>query len=381
MKHALLSPSASHRWLVCPGSVEANRDKPFTQSAAAREGTSAHTLLEVCLRLGTDPEQFIGQVLEADHDEVTQGMADAVGYALDYIKGYIADNPKTRLLIEHRVYMDTALGIREIDDDEGVCFGTGDVVLDNYPKECVNLDYKHGIGIVVSVKDNTQLRLYALGSRAERGRYQRYRNVVVQPRVSGRRPVQEVTYTDAALTRWAEKVVKPVIPIALSEDAPRVAGQHCRYCVADGNCKAQYELVQQKAKEEFMANPKDLTPAEVAHLLEIADDIGSILAAVRERAVELVHAGVDVPGYEKDFTSQRRAWSDEEQANELMEGLGLEKKERFIVALISPAAAEKALRAKGKWPKKQRGVEQSFTPLDSALTYTGGNPTIRKAAQ
>ena len=50
MKHAILSPSASHRWLVCPGSVEANIGKPWTQSVFALEGTSAHALLEVCLR-------------------------------------------------------------------------------------------------------------------------------------------------------------------------------------------------------------------------------------------------------------------------------------------------------------------------------------------
>lgn len=46
MSHALLSPSASHRWLECPPSVrltELMEDKP---SAYADEGTLAHSIAE-----------------------------------------------------------------------------------------------------------------------------------------------------------------------------------------------------------------------------------------------------------------------------------------------------------------------------------------------
>lgn len=247
MRHSILSPSSSHRWLVCPGSVEANIGKPWEQSIHALEGTSAHALLEVCLRLGTQPEEFLGSTLEPGHMPVDEGMTDGVGYALDYVQAYTANNPKTKVLVEHEVSFGAAIGAT---DEEG--FGTSDIILDNYPTEVVVIDYKHGVGHTVTVKDNSQLLLYAVGMRAQRGRYQRYRKVVVQPRLAKRRPVQEApAMTDVAVTNWINKVVRPVVPIALGNGAPRVAGAHCHYCAANGNCIAQYELVLKKAKEDF----------------------------------------------------------------------------------------------------------------------------------
>jgi len=246
MKHAVLSASASHRWLVCPGSVAANAGDKRESSPAAVEGTSAHALLEVCLRLDAEPEEFLGQVLDAGLMPVDDGMVDGVGYALDYTRAYVGNNPGARVLVEQRVHYGEQIGTTA-----QVAFGTSDIIIDNHPKEVVSLDYKHGIGISVSVKDNSQLRLYLLGMRNER-RYQRYRAVVVQPRLPKRKPVQEAPgLTDKQLTDWAAKTVIPVVPVALSKNAPRVAGAHCRFCAADGNCTAQYDLVMRKAREEF----------------------------------------------------------------------------------------------------------------------------------
>jgi len=379
MKHATLSPSASHRWLVCPGSVAANANKPFEQSVYALEGTSAHALLEVCLRLGDEPNNYLGRTLEPGHMVIDDGMADGVGYALDYIRAYMANNPQAKLYIEHPVSYGQEIGC---DDDEA--FGTSDVIIDNYPKECVALDYKHGVG-VVSAKRNSQLRLYLAGMRHARGRYTRYRGVIIQPRVPGRRPVQEATETDKELLGWLDKTVRPVVPIALANDAPRVAGEHCRYCIADGNCVAQYEAVQKAASSEFkVKDPKRLTPVQLSALLDTLKMIEQIGKSIKEHAIQLVHAGVDIPNWAKDFTNARRIWADDEQANDLLEELGLEKRERYVVELLSPAQAEKALKAKKLWPTRKRGsAGADFTdPLRAVMAYTDRNPSItRKAAE
>ena len=44
--HAVLSASASKRWLSCPPSAKLNAELPDTTSEYAREGTCAHELAE-----------------------------------------------------------------------------------------------------------------------------------------------------------------------------------------------------------------------------------------------------------------------------------------------------------------------------------------------
>lgn len=310
---------------------------------------------------------------------ITEDMADGVGYALDYIKSYLANNPNARVLPEHEVKYGKQIGTLDSN-----AFGHSDVIIDNYPTELVAIDYKHGIGISVSVKENTQLRLYSVGMRQERGSYRRYRQVVVQPRLPKRKPVQEASMTDAQLVKWVDTVVRPVVPIALGKDAPRTAGSHCRYCAADGRCVAQYAMVQAAAQKEFkVKDPKRLTPAQVASLLGLLKTIEQIGAAVKAHAIEQVHAGVVIPGYEADWTNARRVWTDEEQANALLAKLGLETKERYSVNLLSPAQAEDALKAKKLWPKKPRGsaAEDFKNPFQPVLGYTDRKPTISKASE
>lgn len=253
MKHALLGPSSAHRWLVCPGSVSANANKPHTSNPYALEGTSAHSLLEVCLRLDSHPSQFLGQVLEPGHNPINDDMAAGVQWVIEYIADYMARNPKAKLLVEQRVHYGPQVGTHA-----DIAFGTSDVILDNWPAEVVALDYKHGTGVSVSVKDNPQLRLYMLGMREMRGKYQRYRAVIIQPRLPKRKPVQEaVAESDKSITDWAKGTVAPVVQIALADNAPRVAGRHCHYChERGGKCETEYAVKQSKASEDFKDIPK-----------------------------------------------------------------------------------------------------------------------------
>lgn len=129
-------------------------------------------------------------------------------------------------------------------------------------------------------------------------------------------------------------------------------------------------------------NPKTLTPKQIAKILDTLEVLNQIGESVKARAVDLAHQGVDIPGWEADFTSPRRAWDDEEQANEALEELGLSKRERYSVELLSPAQAEKVLKSKKLWPKKPRGsaAEDFVNPFQGLLEGKKGTPTIRKAS-
>lgn len=246
MKHSKIGCSSAHRWLACPGSIRRNWDAPKTSNEYALRGTSAHALLEICLRLEVAPARFLGLVLDAGLYPVDEDMVDGIQYVLDYVAEYMAANPGTVLLIERTVYPSTALDI-----DKDLLFGTPDVQLCNFPHELVTVDYKHGVGVKVAVQDNAQIKLYHLGRAAERGRYRRYRSVVVQPRVPKRKPIQEATLTHAKLTAWAKDTVRPTIHIGLAGDAPLKAGDHCFFCASKQGCPARHEEKQARAAAEF----------------------------------------------------------------------------------------------------------------------------------
>lgn len=126
----------------------------------------------------------------------------------------------------------------------------------------------------------------------------------------------------------------------------------------------------------------DLTPKQIAELLDMLEVINRIGDAVRARAIELAHSGTEIPGWEAARTPARRLWTDEAKAAERLRELGLTKKEEYVTTLVSPAQAEKLLRAKQKWPKRPRGSagEDFEDPFKPVLGYTETNPTIKKVS-
>lgn len=127
-----------------------------------------------------------------------------------------------------------------------------------------------------------------------------------------------------------------------------------------------------------MSASKGLTGKQLAELLDKIAVYEKLFESIKRHAVERAHKGEEIPGWEPDHTTPRRAWGDEEAANTKLAALGLEKRERYTVELLSPAQAEKALRAKGKWPKKSRASDDFHNPFDGLLDNKEGNPTIKR---
>lgn len=128
-------------------------------------------------------------------------------------------------------------------------------------------------------------------------------------------------------------------------------------------------------------NPESLTPGQIATLLETLEVLNKIGDAVKAHAIKLAHAGTVIPGWEPDHTAARRIWADEDKASEVLGSLGLDKREKYSIELLSPAQAEKLLRSKKLWPKKARdkAAEDFANPFQDVLSYTETKPTIRKS--
>ena len=153
--HALLSASSSHRWLNCPPSARLGENYEDKGSDYAAEGTDAHTLCEFRLR------QALGLIAEDPRENLTwfnEEMDDcATGYAayvLELVESARQACSDPVVLIEQRVDFSRWV-------ESG--FGTADCIIIADGTLQV-IDYKHGLGVLVSAEENPQMQCYALGS-------------------------------------------------------------------------------------------------------------------------------------------------------------------------------------------------------------------------
>ena len=114
-EHAVLSASASHRWIHCPPSVKLGETFPDTKSEYAAEGTDAHALAEhkvkkLLKQKTRDPRKKL-KFLTEEMEVATDAYA---GYVLEFV----SDNAD--VLIEQKL---------DFSDYVAGGFGTGDAVI------------------------------------------------------------------------------------------------------------------------------------------------------------------------------------------------------------------------------------------------------------
>jgi hypothetical protein len=230
--HSLLRPSAADRWMTCFGWLKAMEGLPEKTSIYAEEGQRAHELLEKVLRFDIPP-------VEATEDI---DLALAISTVTNWLTKYLKKHKKADYKIEHWVNWGYVIG-------EPSLGGTIDLAVID-PEELVVVDYKHGIGIIVDVFDNRQLMLYLLGLVHKFGRRDNYRLIIVQPRARHEDgPIREYPVDDDDLGFFIRDVM-----YAVKENfkgGKRVAGDHCRFCLAAGSCKTLTRYSLEIAGEEF----------------------------------------------------------------------------------------------------------------------------------
>jgi hypothetical protein len=247
--HAILSASASKRWLTCTPSARLEASLPEVKKSPTSfdyslEGTMAHTLAEVKLRHHYDQVSYDEYRRECEiikatpyYNEEFENYVD--NYVL-YVRSQIGDGDQP--LFEQRVdYSDWA--------PDG--FGTADVVILSKHRVRV-IDLKFGKGIPVDAKDNTQLRLYALGAwskfKEEYPDINEVEYTIVQPRLDS------ITTDGTSLNKlleWANYFVKPKAKKAWAGAGEFVPGDHCQFCRAKHTCRARGDFVNEVAALEF----------------------------------------------------------------------------------------------------------------------------------
>lgn len=370
--HAIFSPSGASRWMSCTASIplvmELTKAHPAGsldfESVYAAEGTSAHELLEQCVKEGfTDAEKYIGHRFYTH--EVDQEMADSVNLCLAEIEMVLDQWGLTPadVTTEQRVYMPSI--------HPTLCFGTVDItILDPKNRRFAIMDLKYGKGVIVP-RSTSQLRFYAIGvldsylanasdtSSASNpdplqqnpivsgwDLYDEFYPGIMQPRIPNAQdsaidlddpvPVWELEESKEEYALAVQAIMAGDVSYAPKYDT-------CRWCKASqmGACKAQDGEMLSTLADEFADLPVEPNELTLATILAVAPAIREWLLAKEAKALALMIQGEEIEGFKMIRGLAFRNWVDPEQTIRELEPLL--KEDLYTKKILSPAQVEKKI--------------------------------------
>jgi hypothetical protein len=245
-------------------------------------------------------------------------------------------------------------------------FGTIDLILRS-AKNVLHVDFKFGQGVPVSVtypvpitrglggavtveeeKVNEQLMFYVVAARHnlrklvyEKG--DRLIVAIIQPRIE--EAMSYTTVKDWELSDF-EKRMQRAIVTALTPEAPRTKGEHCRWAPCKVTCPLWNDPLLDLAAFKFLkpgaepSIPEDAYGKHLAHAKTLVD-----MAAVIKTEVDLqLHTylanGGRVPGWRLKEKKKMRQWIDEKKVETALRKLGFKPSEIYRRKLLTFEAAD-----------------------------------------
>lgn len=329
--HSKIGASSMYRWSACPGSVRVCDGIESKSSSYAEDGTRAHELAAVWLSEGKP-------TLNHEPFSYSEEMEKAVE---TYVETVLGDGRHLDIQVEVKF---------DLSEIYPGLYGTADaVVYDQLSRILRVYDYKHGQGILVEVKDNVQLKYYALGALLHsRVPCKEVELVIVQPRANHpdgpvrrwRFNTLELVDFAADLENYARKTTEP--------NAPLVSGAHCRFCPAAGVCPELAKTALAVAQTEFR---KELSydPQKLSDTLKKLDVLEAYTKSVREFAYNEAEHGRCPPGWKLVQKRASRKWArDEDTIATSLRALDLKLQDIYDSSLRSPAQIEKLLAKENK---------------------------------
>ena len=320
MQHSkIVGGSTAKRVINCPGSVALVAEMPPQPSSSyAEEGTLLHD--EISNFLGDLDYRFT-----CSQDLIEDKLKPALDL-LDEI-----DPDKT---MEYQV--ETRVGFGDL--LPGV-FGSTDL-MGRIGNKAIILDWKFGSGVPVPAEENEQLMFYAAAAmRTPEAQWvfdgaTEVELVIIQPPT-----IKRWTTTIARIKEFEQTLVKAV-KLAEQPDAPLKNGDHCRWCAAKPVCP-----VMTGAVDRAIAIKMDKIDVDkLGAYLHNADLLEDWIKDLRSLAEEMMKKGKPVPGWKMVPKRATRSWVKEEDAKAALLQ-HLKESEVIETKLVSPAAAEKLLKA------------------------------------
>lgn len=336
--HALLSASASSRWLNCTPSVRLEEQFPESTSTYAEEGTLAHEIAELKLRkYYTEPmsQRTFNTRLNKmkKHELYQEEMLKHTDTYLEYLQSLTIGMKSTPYVaVEKRIDYSAYA-------PEG--FGTVDCLIISSDTLYVT-DFKYGKGVSVSAENNPQMKLYALGALIEYSFLYPIKSIklaIIQPRLNS---ISEFDLTADELLAWGEEI-KPIAQQAFNGEGDFVPGEHCKFCKAKAQCKARAE--QYTALEDFTSmHPGLLTNADIGEILQRAEGIESWVKALKDFALAESLKGAEISGWKAVEGRGSRCFTDLDKAFAHLKENGIDEALLFERVPLTVSKIEKVLK-------------------------------------
>ena len=333
--HAILSASASPRWLACPPSARLCEKIPDKGSSYAQQGTDAHALCEYLLEkeLGNDKIRDPTEDLTY-YDQEMQTCAEGYrDFVLEQIASVKETCPDPLVCVEQR--LDFSKWVKD-------AFGTGDCVI--VADGILHIiDFKYGLGVLVSASGgdgtgNAQLKCYALGALDTFDDLYDIRKIrlsIYQPR---RDHADTFEMDKDDLLTWADEVLAPTAALAYEGKGEFAAGDHCQFCKVKATCRKRAEYNMQLAQYDFEV-PAELDDIEIAAILEKADSLISWAADVKDYALQQALSGVVYPGFKVVEGRSNRKYVDEAAVAQVVTDAGFDPYERKLLGITAMTTA------------------------------------------
>lgn len=323
--HAVLSASSSERWLHCPPSARLCESYEDKGSDYAAEGTDAHELCEYKLRKALGMEaQDPTENLTWFNEEMSDCATGYAAYVLEQVEAAKQTCADPVVLIEQRVDFSRWV-------ESG--YGTADCIIIADGTFQI-IDYKHGLGVLVSAEENPQMHCYALGALElfdDIYDIDSVRMTIYQPR---RDNVSTYEISKNELYRWADEVLKPTADLAFAGDGNFLCGEWCGFCKAKHDCRARADTNMELARYDFKLPPL-LTDEEVEEILSRVDDLVAWATDIKDYALQQAISGKEWNGWKLVEGRSNRKYTSETAVAGAVTDAGFDPYERKVLGVTA----------------------------------------------
>ena len=370
--HAFLSPSASHRWLMCPPSAKLNAALPDQTSPYAKQGTDAHELCAYLVEkaLGRDVKDPTENLDYYDEEMqmCAEGYAEFVMQELELARQTC---PDTEVLVEQKVdFSKWVEGGKGTADCILLSDGTAEII-----------DYKNGLGVMVSSESeefggNPQLMCYSLGViDMFDGIYNidTIRMAIYQPR---RDNLSVYEMSKADLLKWADEVLAPTAALAMKGEGEFKAGSHCQFCKCKATCRKRAEFNLEMAQYDF-AMPDTLEDHEVEAILMKVDQLTSWADDVKEYALNQALQGKEYENFKVVEGRSVRKYTEEDAVAFAVKDAGFDPFEKKLLGIT----AMTSLLGKKKFEDLLGGMIMKPPGKPTLVPKSDKRPALKNTAQ